>query len=81
MLILTRSQGEALRIGDEIALHVVAVQDASIRLGIAAPVEVRVLRAELATTDNASPASAAPRTYRPPRRARLHRRRRPDTPL
>jgi carbon storage regulator len=47
VLILTRRPGEAIAIGDEIVLEVVAINGQQIKLGIEAPSEVRVLREEL----------------------------------
>lgn len=47
MLVLTRKVGEAIIIGDDIHLTVVAVQDEKVRLGISAPKEVRVDRQEI----------------------------------
>jgi carbon storage regulator len=47
MLILTRRPGESLTIGDDVVVTVVGVSGNQIRLGITAPQEVRVLRAEI----------------------------------
>ena len=47
MLILSRRPGESLTIGDEITITVVGVSGNQIRLGIAAPRDVRVLREEI----------------------------------
>lgn len=47
MLILSRRAGESLTIGDDIVVTVVAINGNQIRLGIAAPREVRVLREEI----------------------------------
>lgn len=48
MLVLTRKAGEKIRIGPDITLTVLEVQGNRVRLGIDAPDDVRVLRAELA---------------------------------
>lgn len=48
MLILTRKHGETISIGDEITVTVMAVDDSQIRLGISAPRDVPVHRAEVA---------------------------------
>ncbi len=48
MLILTRKKDEAIRIGDDIVITVVAVEKNSVRIGIEAPKELRILREELA---------------------------------
>lgn len=47
MLILSRRPGETLTIGDDIMITVVGVSGNQIRLGIAAPRDVRVLRGEI----------------------------------
>jgi carbon storage regulator len=48
MLILTRKDGEAITIGDDITLRVVMVDGTHVRLGIDAPREVPVHREEVA---------------------------------
>lgn len=47
MLILSRRPGESLTIGDDVVVTVVSVSGKQVRLGIAAPREVRVLREEV----------------------------------
>jgi carbon storage regulator len=47
MLILTRRVGEELRIGDEVAVRVLAVRGSRVRLGVSAPQSVQVHRAEV----------------------------------
>ena len=62
MLILTRRPGEAIRIGDEVEVYVVAVNGNQVRLGIKAPRNVPVHReeiyAKIAAEDNQSRESA-----------------------
>lgn len=48
MLILTRKPGEAIRIGNNIAVTVLSVQGQQVRLGIDAPKDVSVDREEIA---------------------------------
>lgn len=46
MLILTRRVGEKLHIGDDITVTVVEVNGNQVRIGIAAPKDVRIMRPE-----------------------------------
>lgn len=50
MLILTRKRGESLLIGGAV-LNVVAIEGRRVRLGIQAPRETHILRAEIADVD------------------------------
>ena len=47
MLVLSRRTGESIAIGDDITVTIVAISGSQVRLGIAAPREVRVLRKEI----------------------------------
>lgn len=47
MLILTRKAGESIIIGDNIRIKVVEFKGAQVRIGIEAPPDVRVCRAEV----------------------------------
>ena len=47
MLILTRREGEAINIGDNVQVRVHRIHGGSIKLAIEAPKEVKVLRDEL----------------------------------
>lgn len=59
MLVLTRRTGQSLRIGEGIEVQVVRVEGDRVVLGIVAPREVRVVRAELAAEVSAEVQSAA----------------------
>jgi carbon storage regulator len=48
MLVLTRKEGETLRIGNGVAVTVVGVNGSQVRLGIRAPANVVVDRQEVA---------------------------------
>ena len=48
MLILTRRAGEALRIGDDVQVTIMAVNGSQVRIGIKAPMNVSVDREEVA---------------------------------
>lgn len=47
MLILSRKLDESILIGDSITLKVISIDKGSVKLGIDAPVTIRVLRSEL----------------------------------
>ncbi|MFA6145197.1 MAG: carbon storage regulator CsrA [Sulfurimonas sp.] len=47
MLILSRKLNESIVIGDSIIIKVVAIDKGVIKLGIDAPIHIRVLRSEL----------------------------------
>ena len=49
MLVLTRKQGEQIRIGDDVVITVVRTKGKAVRLGIQAPSHVPVLRGEIAS--------------------------------
>lgn len=59
MLILSRKKGESLIIGEGIELTVIEVSGDKVRLGINAPENVSVLRAELKQTADENKDSAA----------------------
>jgi carbon storage regulator len=48
MLVLTRKQGEQIRIGSDVLITIVRTKGKSVRLGIQAPAHVPVLRGEIA---------------------------------
>ncbi len=47
MLVLTRKRTELIKIGDDIVITVIHTSRGSVKLGIQAPSDVRVLRGEL----------------------------------
>ena len=53
MLVLSRKKKQSIRIGEDIEITVLEVRADRVRLGIAAPREVRVMRAELLSNDPA----------------------------
>ena len=72
MLVLTRKLMEKLYIGDTICVTVVRLEGGQVRLGIEAPREIAVVRAELlgqrrgaAPADPSAPAEPAAITTRP----------------
>lgn len=51
MLVLTRKTTETIRIGNEITITILRVKGQTVRVGIEAPRDVRVVRGELPTKD------------------------------
>lgn len=47
MLILTRKLNEAIQIGDSIRLKILHISEGQVKLGIDAPQDVRIFRAEI----------------------------------
>ena len=47
MLVLTRKNGQKIQIGDQITITIVRVKGKSVRVGIDAPEDVRIVRSEL----------------------------------
>jgi carbon storage regulator len=64
MLVLTRKLMEKLFIGDDICVTVVRLEGGQVRLGIEAPREIAVVRAEL--LEERAAARPAPRHVEPP---------------
>lgn len=47
MLVLSRKENEAIRIGDDIEISVISIEGNRVRLGFSAPREVSIVRSEL----------------------------------
>ncbi len=47
MLVLTRKQGEGLKLGNDIEITVVKLEDNTVKLAISAPKDIKILRSEL----------------------------------
>lgn len=54
MLVLTRKQSEMIQIGDNIVIKILYMDRKTVRIGIEAPTDVRVLRSELCFERSAS---------------------------
>lgn len=54
MLVLTRKSQEKIQIGENITITILRVKGQAVRVGIDAPRDVRVIRSELPTTDDAT---------------------------
>lgn len=71
MLVLSRKKNESIMIGDHITLTVLSVSGERARIGIEAPINVRVMRSELLHTQENNDATAihSDRNYATPQRA------------
>jgi carbon storage regulator len=47
MLVVTRKPGEGIKIGEDIEVTIVKIDDNSVKVSINAPKEVKILRSEL----------------------------------
>ncbi|KEZ88797.1 carbon storage regulator [Clostridium sulfidigenes] len=47
MLVVTRKLGEGIKIGDDVEITIVKIDDNSVKVSINAPKEVKILRSEL----------------------------------
>ncbi|AZE56487.1 Carbon storage regulator [Pseudomonas synxantha] len=47
MLVLSRTLGEAISLGDDIVVHILEVNGTHVKFGIDAPLDVKVHRAEV----------------------------------
>jgi len=54
MLVLSRNVGERIRIGHDIELVVVRIRNGGVRLGIAAPRDLNIVRDELVDRQHAN---------------------------
>ena len=57
MLVLTRKPDQQIQIGENIRITIVRVKGQSVRIGIEAPQEVRVMRTELTVGEEAQAAT------------------------
>lgn len=63
MLVLTRKRSEMIQIGDNIFVKVIRTGRSTVKIGIEAPANVRVLRAELC--DEVRPTASAVASNKP----------------
>jgi len=66
MLVLTRKLMEKLYIGDDVCVTIVRLEGGQVRLGIDAPREIAVVRAELLDGREPTPRPHEPKTEIPP---------------
>lgn len=58
MLIVRRRAGQAILIGDQVEVHVLEISPGRVKLGVVAPREIPVVRAEVKLTREANLAAA-----------------------
>lgn len=58
MLVLSRTRGQLVRIGDEIAVRIIRIDNGAIHIGIIAPRKICVLRGELLHRNPTAPLGA-----------------------
>lgn len=63
MLVLSRKEGEQVRIGEDIILTVVRLGPYSVRIGVEAPEGVVIVRKELQTSEGAPDSRPAPAPF------------------
>jgi carbon storage regulator len=62
MLILSRKPGDSLMINDDVEIKVIEVNGDKVKIGVAAPKEVKILRKELSLTVESNKDSVMPTT-------------------
>jgi len=58
MLVLARKHMEEIKIGDGIVVSVLKISNKEVRIGVTAPKEVKILRAELPVYEGTAPAAS-----------------------
>lgn len=72
MLVLTRKRSEMIQIGDNIVIKVIQTGRSTVKIGIEAPSQVRVLRSELCDTPEQEKGSESTRVAQLVERLRQH---------
>lgn len=65
MLVITRRAGEGILIGDDIELQVIELSPSRVKLGIAAPRSLGILRKEIHLAAEENRAASRPLSYDP----------------
>jgi carbon storage regulator len=60
MLVLTRKQQEKIYIGGQVTITIVRIQGNTVRVGIEAPEDVRIIRGELSPAETVGPTGSEP---------------------
>ena len=67
MLVLSRRQQESILISDDVVITVLAIRGSSVKIGIEAPRDTRVIRSELTPAGMKTLSLTLPRSGLPPR--------------
>lgn len=65
MLVLTRKAAETIRIGNDIVIKVIKTAKGTVKIGIEAPANIRVMRGELVEDEQVQPVPTIPATFGP----------------
>ena len=65
MLVLTRKAAETIRIGNDIVIKVIKTAKGTVKIGIEAPANIRVMRGELVEGEDVQPVPTIPATFGP----------------
>jgi carbon storage regulator CsrA len=60
MLVLARKASEAIKIGDDITVKVIAIRGGQVKIGIEAPTGIRIVRIDSRPAARAAPAASPP---------------------
>jgi carbon storage regulator CsrA len=65
MLVLTRKAAETIRIGNDIVIKVIRTAKGTVKIGIEAPANIRVMRGELVEGEEVHPVPTIPSCFGP----------------
>ena len=65
MLVLTRKAAETIRIGNDIVIKVIRTAKGTVKIGIEAPANIRVMRGELVEDEEVHPVPTIPASFGP----------------
>jgi carbon storage regulator len=65
MLVLTRKPDESIKIGEDVTITIVDITGGKVKIGVAAPKNIRVIRTEVYETEklNSAAATSSPAMY------------------
>ena len=65
MLVLTRKSAETIRIGNDIVIKVIKTAKGTVKIGVEAPANIRVMRGELVEDHEVQPVPSLPASFGP----------------